>query len=217
MNQIRVIIADDHSLFREGIRALLKTVPEFVVINEASTGIEAIQCVEDDQPHVVLMDILMPELNGLDATARIVAKHPDVRVLILSMHDSEQYVYEAFRSGASGYMQKNANLVELELAIRTVAYGKTFLGASISRHVTEGYLARISERGHSVDRLTPRQRQVLQLIAEGRRTKEIASKLGVSVKTVEVHRAQTMQALDIHNVPGLVRYAIRVGMISADT
>ena len=214
--RIRVLLADDHALFRAGIRSLLEKVAEVEVTGEAGTGREALQQIEASPPDVVLMDILMPELNGLDATARVVARFPAVRVIILSMNAAEEYVLQALRSGASGYLLKNASPAELELAIKAVARGEIFLCSAVSKHVLEGYLARVSGQGESLARLTRRQREVLQLVTEGFRTKEIAKRLDVSVKTVEMHRSQMMEALDIHDIPGLVRYAIRVGLISAD-
>jgi DNA-binding NarL/FixJ family response regulator len=216
MNQIRVLLADDHALFRAGIRSLLKSVPEIEVVGEAATGREALDLIAASSPDVVLMDILMPQLNGLDAAAQIAATHPEVRVIILSMNSAEQYVFEALRAGAAGYLLKNVEPSELELAIKAVANGETFLSSAISKHVTHGYLASVGEHGLPEERLTPRQREVLQLVVEGFRTKEIARKLNVSIKTVEMHRAQTMQSLGIHDIPGLVRYAIRAGIISAN-
>jgi DNA-binding NarL/FixJ family response regulator len=216
MQLIRVLLVDDHALFRAGICALLKSVPEIEVIGEAATGREALDLVAANPPNVVLMDILMPQLNGLDAAAQLAATFPAVRVIILSMNSAEQYVFEAIRAGAAGYLLKNVDPSELELAIKTVAQGETFLSSAVSRQVMRGYLARVDEHGLSEARLTPRQREVLQLVVEGHRTKEIARKLGVSIKTVEMHRAQTMQSLDIHDIPGLVRYAIRAGLISAN-
>jgi DNA-binding NarL/FixJ family response regulator len=216
MQLIRVLLADDHALFRAGIRALLRSVPEIDVIGEASTGREAVDLVAANPPNVVLMDIFMPQLNGLDAAAQLATLCPAVRVIILSMNSAEQYVVEAMRAGAAGYLLKTVDPSELELAIKAVAQGETFLSSAVSRQVMRGYLARVDEHGLSEARLTPRQREVLQLVVEGYRTKEIARKLGVSIKTVEMHRAQTMQSLDIHDIPGLVRYAIRAGLISAN-
>jgi len=213
MKQLRVILADDHSLFRGGIRALLKPLLEVEVVAEATTGIEAVELAAAHHPDIVIMDIFMPALNGLDATAQITANNPETRVLMLSMHDTEEYVLGALLNGASGYLQKTANPMELELAIKAVANGERFIGSSVSKYVADGYIARGQETGCSQPRLTPRQREVLQLVVEGHRTKAIAQQLGVSSKTVEMHRAHIMQALDIHDIPGLVRYAIRVGMI----
>ena len=216
MNSIRVLLADDHLLVRAGIRSLLEGLPGVVVVAEASNGREALQLVTIHQPNIVLMDIMMPELNGLDATARIAAKHPDVRVVILSMSASEEYVLQSLRAGARGYVLKEADIAELELAIRSVAGGETYLTPAVSKHLVAGLLERGEASPGSLTQLTPRQREVLQLIAEGSTTKEIAKKLGLSGKTVETHRAQMMDALDIHDIAGLTRYAIRVGLIARD-
>jgi DNA-binding NarL/FixJ family response regulator len=216
MKPIRVLLADDHDLFRAGIRSLLEKVAEVEVVGEAGTGREALRLIQAQPPDVVLMDILMPELNGLDAAARVAAKFPDVRVIILSMNAAEEYVLQALRAGAAGYLLKNVSLVELELAIKAVGRGETFLSPAVSKYVMEAYIHRVGGQGSSLERLTARQREVLQLVAEGNSTKEIARKLDLSVKTVEMHRTQLMAALDIHDVPGLVRYAIRVGLITPD-
>jgi DNA-binding NarL/FixJ family response regulator len=215
MQPIRVLLVDDHALVRAGIRVFLQSVPEIEVVDEAGTGIEAIKCVEANPPDVVLMDILMPEMNGLDAAARLAAKFPMVRIIILSMNTAYEYVREALRNGATGYLQKAASPAELELAIKTVVRGEVFLGSSIPQCVTTGQPENVSERSLSPTRLTSRQREVLQLVVAGFRTKEIAQRLGVTTKTIEMHRAQTMKTLDIHDIPGLVRYAIRVGLIAA--
>ena len=216
MRPIRVLLADDHDLVRAGFRSLLKDMAGLAVVAEAANGREACRLVRDQRPDLVLMDIMMPELNGLDATARIAATYPDVRVLILSMNASEEYVLQALRAGAAGYLLKNVKPAELEEAIRTVARGQTYLTPAISKHVVAGYLQHASAPRGSLGQLTARQREVLQLIAEGRTTKEIAQRLEVSVKTAEGHRTQLMQALDIHDVAGLVRFAIRTGLISID-
>jgi DNA-binding NarL/FixJ family response regulator len=213
---IRVLLADDHTLFRAGIRSLLEKVADVEVVGEAGTGLEALRLIEDRQPDVVLMDILMPELNGLDTTARVKEKLPHVRVIILSMNAAEEYVLQALRVGADGYLLKNVSPMELELAVRAVGQGQKFLASAVSKHVIESYSTRVSGQGTSLERLTPRQREVLQLVAEGHSSKEIAAKLDLRVKTVEMHRAQLMAALDIHDVAGLVRYAIRVGLITSD-
>ena len=213
MTPTRVLLADDHALVRAGIRSLLSTVPGVEVVAEAGTGQEAVALAEKLRPHVVLMDIAMHNLNGLDATARIVKRHPETRVIIVSMHASEEYALEALRAGASGYVLKDADLMELEHAIGAVTRGDTYLSPAISRHVIADYRRRVTEQSEPVDRLTPRQREVLQRIAEGLSTKEIAFKLSLSVKTVETHRAQLMERLDIHDVAGLVRFAVRVGLV----
>lgn len=216
MKPIRVLLADDHDLFRAGIRALLEKVSGVEVIGEASTGHEALRLVQAHSPDVVLMDILMPELNGLDATARVAAKFPKVRVLILSMNVAEEYVLHALRAGAAGYLLKSVSPAELELAVKAVGRGETYLSPAVSKNIVESYVQRIGGNGSSFERLTLRQREVLQLVAEGNSTKQIAKKLDLSVKTVEMHRSQLMTTLDIHDIAGLVRFAIRVGLITAD-
>jgi DNA-binding NarL/FixJ family response regulator len=216
MSPIRVLLVDDHDLFRAGIRSLLSNVADVEVVAEASSGREALRLVEANPPHVVLMDIMMPELNGLDAAARLVAKFPDVRVIILSMSAAEEYVFQALRAGAAGYLLKTVRPTELELAIKSVSRGETFIGSAITKSVMADYAGRTGGHSNSLARLTLRQREVLQLVAEGHRTKEIAKKLELSVKTIEMHRSQLMEALDIHDIPGLVRYAIRVGLIASD-
>jgi len=209
----RVLLADDHALVRVGIRSLLSTIAGFDVVGEAGTGHEALELADKLRPHVVLMDIAMPGINGLDATARLVERHPEVRVIILSMHASEEYALQALRAGAAGYLLKDADLLELERAIVAVARGETYLSPAISKHVIADYKRRVAEQPEPIDRLTPRQREVLRLIAEGLSTKEIAFKLGLSVKTVETHRAQLMERLEIRDVAGLVRFAIRSGLV----
>lgn len=216
MRPIRVLLADDHNLFRAGIRSLLDRVADIEIIGEASNGREVLRLSEADPPDVILMDILMPELNGLDATARVIAKFPDVRVIILTMNVAEEYVLQGLRAGAAGYLPKNGSPGELELAIKAVARGEIFLGSAVSMSAVPDYIKRMGGRGDAQARLTSRQREVLQLVAEGNRTKEIAKKLSLSVKTIEMHRAQLMDVLDIHDIPGLVRYAIRIGLITSD-
>jgi len=216
MKPIRVLLAVDHNLFRAGIRALFDKVAGIKVIGEAGTGLEALRLIQAHQPDVVLMDILMPELNGMDATARVAASFPDVRVVILSMNAAEEYVLQALRSGAVGYLLTNVSLVELEVATKEVARGETFLSSTISSHAISGDTQRVDGQGNSLERLTPRQREVLQLVAEGNTSKAIAKKLNRSVRTVETHRTQMMAALDIHDTSGLVRYAIRTGLVNPD-
>ncbi len=211
---IRVLLADDHALVRAGFRLLLGQTSGITVVGEASTGHEALRLVETLLPDVVLMDISMPGLNGLEAVRRIAEQFPRVRVVILSMHANEEYVRQALRSGANGYLLKDAATAELELAVRAVYRGNTYLSPQISRQVVEDYLQREGEPSPGpFELLTARQREVLQLIAEGHTTRQIAQMLGVSVKTVETHRQQLMDRLDIHDVPGLVRYAIRIGLV----
>jgi DNA-binding NarL/FixJ family response regulator len=216
MNMTRVLLADDHALVRAGIRSLLEKMPGVEVVAEASTGREALEMVKAKLPSLVLMDIAMAELGGLEALPRITKDFPDVKVVILSAHANEEYVIRALRSGAAGYMLKDAATAELELALRSVTEDKTYLSPSISRTVIASYLERVGGQLSPLEQLTPRQRETLQLIAEGKNTKEIASKLEISVKTVESHRLQLMERLNIHDIPGLVRYAIRCGLVSAE-
>ena len=213
---IRVLLADDHTLVRAGICSLIKNMEGTEVIAEAGDGREALRLVRTHRPDVVLMDVAMPGLNGLEATARIAKKFPHVRVIILSMHINEEYVLQALRAGAAGYLVKGADAAELEIAIRAVARGETYLSPTVSKHVVTDYIQRISGETTSLELLTPRQREVLQLIAEGYSTKKIASTLKISVKTVETHRMQLMERLDIHDIAGLVRYAIRIGLVKPD-
>ena len=220
INPIKVLLADDHTLVRAGIRSLLQSLHGIEVVGEASNGREALHLVETTHPDVVLMDITMSELNGLEATEYIVNEFPKVHVIILSMHANEEYVWQALRAGASGYLIKDAGTVELELAINSVAGGEMYLSPPISRSVISDYITRTGanvEKGESalapLERLTLRQKEILQLIAEGDTTFEIAQKLNISVKTVETHRMQLMERLDIHDIAGLVRFAIRVGLI----
>ncbi|MEJ5199830.1 MAG: response regulator transcription factor [Anaerolineae bacterium] len=217
---IRVLLAEDHALVRAGFRALLAGLPGIEVVGEASDGHQALQLVAERRPDVVLMDIAMSGLNGLEATARIVEQWPNVRVVILSMHANEEYVWRALAVGARGYLLKDAGLSELELAVRAVAAGDTYLSPPISKQVIAGYIGRANApaatRPGAADQdipLTPRQRQVLQLLAEGHNVKEIARRLGIGEKTVETHRAQIMKRLNIFDLPGLVRYALRVGLV----
>lgn len=213
---VRVLLADDHALVRAGIRALLTALPAVEVVGEVADGREALRAIASAQPHLVLMDIMMPGLNGLDATARIVKEFPAVRVVMLSMNANEEYVLQAMRAGARGYLLKNVEPAELAQAIAAVARGETYLTAAVSKHVISAYVQRTGA-ATSLERLTPRQREILQFVAEGYTTKEIANALTLSVKTIEMHRAHLMEALDIHDIAGLVRYAIRVGIVSSDT
>ena len=216
MNTTRVLLADDHRLVRAGIRSLLEKIPGIEVVGEASTGREALGMVKAKLPNLVLMDIAMRELGGLEALPRITKDFPGIKVIMLSAHANEEYVIRALRSGAAGYMLKDAATVELELAIRSVSEDKTYLSPSISRTVINSYLERVGGQLSPLEQLTLRQREILQLLAEGRNTKEVASDLNISVKTVESHRLQLMERLNIHDVPGLVRYAVRSGLVSAE-
>ena len=212
---LRVLLADDHTLVRAGLRKLLESVPHLEVVGEASDGLALLTLTAELRPNLVLMDISMPGLNGLEATARLSKEWPDIKVIILSMHQSEEYVRQALRQGASGYLLKDCAPMELEMAIQAVLRGETYLSPAVSKDVLSDYVQRLREDAQPGDQLTPRQREVLQLIAEGQSTKEIARRLDLSVKTVDTHRTQLMKQLDIHEVTGLVRYAMRVGLISA--
>jgi DNA-binding NarL/FixJ family response regulator len=216
MNMTRVLLADDHALVRAGIRALLEKIPGVEVVGEAGTGRKALELVRSTLPNIVLMDIAMTELGGLEALPRITKDFPSVNVIILSAHANEEYVIRALREGASGYMLKDSATTELELAINSVIQGKVYLSPSISRTVIDDYLQRVSGAVSPLEQLTSRQREILQLIAEGKNTKEIAADLDISIKTVESHRLQLMDRLNIHDIPGLVRYAIRSGLVSAE-
>jgi DNA-binding NarL/FixJ family response regulator len=216
MNATRLLLADDHALVRAGIRALIEKIPGVEVVGEAGTGREALQLVRSTLPNIVLMDIAMTELGGLEALPRITKDFPSVKVVILSAHANEEYVIRALRDGASGYMLKDSATTELELAINSVIQGKIYLSPSISRTVIDDYLQRVSGAVSLLEQLTSRQREILQLLAEGKSTKEAAYDLGISVKTVQSHRLQLMERLNIHDVPGLVRYAVRSGLVSAE-
>jgi DNA-binding NarL/FixJ family response regulator len=212
---IRVLLADDHSLVRAGIRSLLGAMADVEVVGEAASGEEALQLAARQQPDVVLMDIAMKGITGLEAAARMRETHPAVRVVILSMHSGEEYVLQALRAGAAGYLLKDAATGELELALRSVMRGESWLSPAVSRQVVEGYVQRSGAEA-APDVLTARQREVLRLVASGKSTKEIAFFLNLSVKTVETHRAQIMERLGIRDVPGLVRYALRTGLVPPD-
>jgi len=216
MKITRVLLADDHVLVRAGIRTLLEKIPNVKVVAEAASGREALEMVKTKLPDLVLMDIAMADLNGLDALSRIAKDFPDVSVMILSAHANEEYVIRALRSGATGYLLKDAATAELELAISSVREGNTYLSPSISRTAIDSYLERMGDVVSPLEQLTSRQREILQLIGEGKNTKQIAFNLEISIKTVESHRLQLMERLRIHDVPGLVRFAIRTGLVSVD-
>lgn len=210
---IRVVLADDHSVVRAGIRAMLERIPEIEILGEAGNGREALALVEQHRPHLLLTDIGMPEMNGLELTARVTKELPSVRVIILSMHATEEYVWQALRAGAAGYLLKDTTPAELELAVTSVAEGKCYLTSSVSQQAVENYMQRLGNGTSALDMLTPRQREILQLLAEGKTTKEVARVLGISVKTVETHRTQLMDRLQIYDIPSLVRFAMRMGIV----
>ncbi|HVU25628.1 MAG TPA: response regulator transcription factor [Opitutus sp.] len=214
---LKIILADDHALVRAGIRTLLEQYPGVSIIAEAGDGRETIALVQAHAPDVVVMDISMPGLNGFDATERIAREHPATKVLVLSMHTGEDYVLQALRAGATGYLLKDSATEELGHALRAIRAGETYLSPKISKEVLARYeqLA-LDPRAEGAKVLTPRMREILQLIAEGRTTKEIAFLLNLSVKTIETHRMHLMARLGIHEVAGLVRYAFRHGLISVE-
>jgi len=213
MSPLRVVIAEDHALVRAGMRALLQKIEGIEVVSDVGDGWEAVKSVQTDTPDLVLMDIAMPGLNGLDATSRIVRESPTTRVILLSMHANEEYFQQALEVGASGYLLKGAELAELELALKTVARGETYLTPAVAKYAIKAYREKSDGPSGPLMKLSMRQREILQLIAEGQTTKDIAQRLNLSVKTVETHRSQLMERLDIHDVPGLVRFAMRVGLI----
>ena len=213
---IRVLLADDHALVRAGIRSLLGAMAEVTVVGEAASGEEALELASREQPDVVLMDIAMKGITGLEAAALMRERVPSVRVVILSMHSGEEYVLQALRAGAAGYLLKDAATGELELALRSVMRGESWLSPAVSRQVVEGYVQRTGGDA-TPEVLTARQREVLRMVASGKSTKEIAFLLNLSVKTVETHRAQIMDRLGIRDVAGLVRYALRTGLVPPDS
>ena len=215
---IRVLLADDHTLVRAGIRALLEKLPGVEAAGEASDGREVIGLIKAQQPDVVLMDISMPGLNGLQALARITRDFPPVRVIILSMHHNDEYVLQALKSGASGYLLKRAATAEVAAALKTVLGGGVYLSREISSRFLKKFpLQQIARSTSPLDQLTSRQREILQMLAEGQTTKAIALVLSVSEKTVEYHRAKLMERLNIHDIPGLVRFALRTGLVGQES
>ncbi len=216
MNKIRVFLADDHLILREGIRSLLGKVPDIEVVGEAGDGGEAVTKVEQLVPDVVLMDITMPGMSGLEATQRIVQKNPQVKVLILTIHETDQYLSGMLNAGASGYVVKTTASNELISAIRAVNQGDIYLYPSIARMLVENYLQKVKagEQKTSYEGLTPREREILKYIAEDRKNKEIADFLGISVRTVQAHRTNLMDKLGARDRTELVKYAIRKGIIN---
>jgi DNA-binding NarL/FixJ family response regulator len=211
---MRVLLADDHTLVRAGIRSLLEAMDNVEVVAESGDGREALELIGKHRPDVALLDIGMPGLSGLEVAKRAADESPRTKVVILSMHADATYVTQALRAGVAGYLLKGAAVSELPLAFQAVMRGETYLTPKVSRSVVEGFLR--DTEPVPVEGLTARQREILQLIAEGHSTKEIARILEVSVKTVETHRTRLMDRLDIHDVPGLVRFAIRAGLVAPE-
>jgi len=218
VGKIRVLLAEDHTIVRKGLRALLDDETDIEVVGEAEDGRETVRQVERVHPDVVLMDITMPLLNGVEATRQIKAQYPEVQVLGLTRHENEEYIYQLLRAGASGYVVKQAAPAELVEAIRAVSQSETYLSPSINPSVVEEYIrqAKAMVKSGPDERLTPREREVLQLVAEGRTNREIAQVLSISVKTVEHHRANLMSKLDLYSAAELTQYAIRTGVIDVD-
>ena len=217
MSAIRVLLADDHALVLAGIRALVEELGDTQIVAEANNGRDAVALAKQHKPDLVIMDISMQELNGIEATGQIMAEVPSTKVLILSMHTTEDFVRRAIKAGAAGYLVKDSAPLDLKMAIAAVLRGEIYLSPRVSRHVVSGFLhGKPHQNESSMDALTARQREILQMIAEGKSTKQIAYQLNVSIKTIETHRAALMERLDIHDVAGLVLYAVRHGVISVD-
>jgi DNA-binding NarL/FixJ family response regulator len=216
MKALRIVLADDHTVMRGGLRLLLEREPGFGVVGEASNGREAIQLAEEHSPDVVVMDVAMPTLNGIEAAARIVTARPRTAIVILSMHSDESYVLRALKAGARGYLLKDSAEADLIQAVRAVSDGKAFFSPAIGKLLVEDYVRQIRQRGveDSYELLTPRERELLQLLAEGQTTKEIAAALNLSPHTVDTHRGNLMQKLNLHSIPELILYAVRKGVIS---
>ncbi|PIV24037.1 MAG: DNA-binding response regulator [Deltaproteobacteria bacterium CG_4_8_14_3_um_filter_45_9] len=215
MKKIRVLLAEDHTIVRQGLFALLRSEPDIEVIGEASDGLEAIELAKKLLPDVVLMDIAMRNLNGIEATRKIKKLFPHMKVLVLTMYENEEWIFQILKAGASGYLIKDSAMTDLVSAIRTIHQGDSFLSPSISKKVIDEYIrkAEIGEKRGVDDLLSSREREILKLIAEGQSVAQIASLLCISKKTVEAHKAHIMEKLNIHDKVGLIKYAIRTGLI----
>lgn len=216
MAKLRLLLGDDHTIVRQGLRKILEEKPEWLVVGEAGDGREAVRLAVTLKPDVAILDIGMPLLNGIDATAQIVRRVPDVRVLILSMHSQEAYVSRALQAGAKGYLLKDSAGHDLIKGIAAVAAGKSFFSPAVTRLMLDDYVRRAAETpvADRYDALSEREREIFQLIAEARSNKEVAELLGISVSTVETHRSRILEKLDVHNTAELVLYAVRRGVIS---
>jgi DNA-binding NarL/FixJ family response regulator len=216
MKPIRILLADDHTVVRDGLRSMLEHESDMAVVAEAADGRESVRMAEAQTPDVVVMDLAMPIMNGMEATRRILSANPRIGVVILSMHQDESYVLGSLKAGAKGYLLKDSMRSEVVQAIRAVSEGRSFLTRKISRILQEDYISRLQQRGleDRFDLLSDREREVLQMVAEGRANKEVANLLNISLTTVETHRAHILQKLDIHSVPELILYAVRRGIIS---
>ena len=216
MKQIRILLADDHTIMRNGLRLLLERQPGFQVIGEAADGRETVEMTDTLHPDVVILDIAMPNLNGLEAARQIASKLPSIAVVILSMHSDESYVLRALKAGARAYLLKDSAESDLIAAIKAVTEGKAFFSPAISKMLVDDYVRRLQQRGvdDSYELLTTREREILQLLAEGKSNKDVANLLNLSPYTVETHRGNIMQKLNLHSVPELILYAVRKGVIS---
>jgi DNA-binding NarL/FixJ family response regulator len=211
----RILIAEDHTILRDGLRSLLSADPRLEVVGEAGDGREAVRLVETCHPHLVLMDLSMPRMNGLGAIKEIKKQHPEIKIIALTVHGTEEYILETLEAGADGYLLKESTHSELMMAIRNVLEGKIYLSPGVSEKVIEGFLEgkKAFKAESAWDTLTQREREILKLIAEGSKNKEIAHYLSISTKTVEKHRANLMKKLDLHNVSELTAFAIEKGLI----
>jgi two-component system response regulator NreC len=217
MNMIKVVVVDDHTILRQGIKALLDNQEGIEVVGEAKDGREALKIIEETLPDVILMDIAMPGLNGLEATRRIKKKFPKTKVLVLTMYTNEEYIFQILNAGANGYLVKETAFQDLISAIKAVYRDEAFMSPSISKKVISSYMQRAQEdEKETCDILTTREREILQLIAEGNSSKKIAEALFISPKTVETHRTHIMDKLNIHNRTDLIKYAIRQGIVDID-
>ena len=216
MENLRIVLAEDHTILREGLRALLSADPNFEIIGEAQDGREAVRCVEKLEPDLLLMDLSMPRMSGMDAIREIKKRYPDIKIIALTVHKTEEYLLATLQAGADGYVLKDATHDELVLAIKNVMRGKSYLSPGVSEKVIEGYLeGKESNRPRSSwETLSQREREVLKLIAEGYKNKEIAEDLCISLKTVEKHRANLMKKLDLHNAAALTVYAMQKGLVN---
>jgi len=216
MKKIRILLVDDHTILRDGICSLLKEYPDMEVVGEAADGKNALNLVKELSPDMVIMDISMPDLNGIEATRKILADYPHIKVMALSMHYDKHFVSEIFKAGASGYLLKDCAFDEMAHAIRMIIDNKTYVNSQIASLVVESLMSDSprSHNKHAFSLLTEREKEVLQLIAEGKSTKQIASNLNVSTKTIESHRRQVMGKLNIRNIADLTKYAIREGLIA---
>ena len=214
----RIVIAEDHTILREGLRSLLSSNPNFEIVGEAEDGREAIRCVEKLKPNLILTDLSMPRMNGMEAIKEIKRESPETKVLVLTVHKAEEYILAAFRAGADGYLLKDSTHAELVMAVNKVLSGKHYISPEISEKVVEGYLEgkKALKSKTSWETLTQREREILKLIAEGYKNKEIADELCISAKTVEKHRANLMEKLNLHNAQALTAFAIEKGLVSKE-